>query len=68
MLGRISICLRKHDPSAFIIIYILFVQTLQLHWQSVLYVLLTAKFESHTLHFERETADIYYTAVGLEKM
>ena len=71
MLGGIIICLRKRDPSAYMIIHILFVQMLQLHSQSVLIcivnITLTTKYALHTLQFARGTADIYYTTVGLEK-
>ena len=71
MLGGINICLRKRDPSACMIIHILFVQTSQLHSQSVLICLvnvtITAKSALYTSQFKRHTSDVYYTAVGLEK-
>ena len=51
----ISICLRKRDPSACMIIHILFIQTSQLHSRSVLICLLsitlTTKSASHTSQF-----------------
>ena len=72
MLGGISICLRKHDPSACMMIHILLVQMLQLQLRSVLICLvnvtLTAKSTLHISQFVRRMADIYYTAGGLEKM
>ena len=53
------------------IIHILFIQTLQLHSPSVLIYLvnvtLTTKSTSHILQFVGPMADIYHTAVGLEK-
>ena len=53
-------------------IYILLVHTLQLQLQSVFICLvnvtLTAKSTLQISQFVRHTADIYYTAVGLEKM
>ena len=73
MLGGISICLRKLDLSACMMIHILLVQKLQLQSQSVLIYLanltLTAKSALHISHFTRQTAAaLYYTTVGLEKI
>ena len=70
MLGGISICLRKHELSACMMIHILLVQTLQLQSRSELICLvnvtLTAKSVLHTLQFARRTAvAIYCTALGL---
>ena len=57
MLGRISICHRKCDPSDCMMIHILLVHTLQLQLQSVLICLinvtLTAKSAVHTSQFMR---------------
>ena len=72
MLGGISIYLRKRDPSACMMIHILLVQRIQVQLQYVLICLvnitLTAKSALHTSQFVRRIADIYYTAVGLEKI
>ena len=58
MLGGISICHRKRDPSACMIIHILFLQMSQLHSRSVLMCLvnltLTTKSASHTSQFVRQ--------------
>ena len=57
MLGGISICLRKHDPSAGMMIYIFIEHMLQLQPQSIIIcpinVTLTAKSEVHILQFPR---------------
>ena len=73
MLGGISICLRKQDPSAYMMIHILLVQTLQLQLQSILICLvnvtLTAKTSLHISQFSRRmVVAVYYTVVGLEKI
>ena len=69
----ISICLRKHDPSACKMIHIILVQMLQLQSQSILIcivnITLIAKSALHVSHFVRWTmAALYYIAVGIEKM
>ena len=70
MLGGLSICLRKRDPSAHMMIHILFVVTLQLQSQSTLICLvnvtLTTKSTQHTSQFARHTTTMYYIAVELE--
>ena len=73
MLGGKSICFRKRDPSACMMIYILLVQTLQLQLQSILIYLLnitlTAKSVLHISQFVRcMVAALYHIAVELKKM
>ena len=57
ILEGINICLTIHDPSAYIIFYILYVEILQLHLQSVLICLvnvtLTTKSALHTSQFAK---------------
>ena len=69
-----SICLRKHNPSACMMIHIFSVHTLQLQSQSFLIcfvnITLTAKSTLHTSQFARfmAPAAIYHTVIGLEKV
>ena len=69
MFGGISICLRKRDPSACMMIHILLVHMLQLQSRSILICLVNVTLKVHLTYIAvRSTAALYHTAVGLVKI
>ena len=56
MLGGISICLRKCDPSTCMIIHIPFLQMFQLYWRSVLICLVNVTLTTKTTLYTLQAA------------